>query len=103
MTQPSWKKAYDAIEQQASPALTKLMSNPDVIDAITLGVAVQRRASQDFRAVIRRGLHGMNLPAGTDVRDVSQQVAGLERQIRQLNRQVTELRAEANRTPETGE
>ena len=35
----------------------------------------------------------MNLPSGTDVRDVSNQIAGLERQLRLLNKRLDEFEA----------
>jgi len=88
---PRWKKAYDNAEQQAAPAIQKFLSNPDVIEAITIGAAVQRRARDDTAKFIRRQLHAMNLPSGTDVRSVSNQIAGLERQIRLLAKQVDDL------------
>jgi len=93
---PLWKKAYDTAEKQAGPLLAKLLANPTVIEAITLGTAIQKRASEDAAELIRRGLHGVNLPSGTDVRKVSNQIAGLERQIRQLNRRIDELTADAD-------
>lgn len=93
MAQPLWKKTYDAVEQQVAPPLQKAMGNPGVIDAISLGRAVQRRAMDDAATLIKRGLHAMNLPSGTDVRNVSNQIAGLERQLRLLNKRLDEFEA----------
>jgi hypothetical protein len=94
MNGPLWKRAYDSVEKQAGPALTQFFSKPEVVEAVTLGMAVQRRARDDLGEVIRRGLHSVNLPSGTDVRKVSNQIAGLEREIRLLSRQVEELQAD---------
>ena len=91
MDQPLWKRAYDAAEQQAAPVLTQVLSAPEVIEAVALAMAVRRRAVDDISQFIRRNLHSVNLPSGTDVRAVSNQIAGLERQIRQLNRRIDEL------------
>lgn len=91
MTPPLWKQAYDAVEKQVAPALTKLLSTPEVIDAINLGNAVRRRAADDLAQFVRRNLNTANLPSGSDVRQVSNQIAGLERQIRQLHRRLDEL------------
>lgn len=88
MEPPLWKKTYDAVEEQVAPPLQKALANPDVIDAITLGRAVQKRARDDMATFIKRQLHAANLPSGTDVRDVSKQIAGLERQIRLLNKRL---------------
>lgn len=91
MNDPIWKKAFDAAEQQAAPVLTKLLASPEVIGALGLAMAVRRRVLDDVSQSIRRNLHSVNLPSGTDVRNVSNQIAGLERQIRQLNRRIDEL------------
>ncbi len=93
MSEPLWKRAFDAVERSSGPALTKALSNPDVIEAITLANAVRRRAESDLAEMARRGLHLFNLPAGTDISKVSHQVAGLEREIRQLNRRIETLQA----------
>lgn len=60
-----------------------------------LAKAVRKRAESDLAELARRGLHLVNLPAGTDISKVSQQVAGLEREIRQLNRRIETLQSEA--------
>ncbi len=96
MSDPLWKKAYDAAEKQTGPALTKLLANPDVVEAVTLGMAVRKRALDDLGRFMRRNLHTVNLPSGTDVQKVSNQIAGLERQIRLLDRRIDELTADKN-------
>jgi hypothetical protein len=93
MDTPWWKKVFDAAEQRAAPPLGRALSNPNVIEAITLTMAVQRRASEDLAEFVRRQLHLANLPAGTDVQKVSNQIASLERQIRLLNRRLDDLGA----------
>lgn len=96
MGDPLWKQAYDAAEKRAAPVLTKVFSNPDVIETIKLATAVRRRAMDDLSQLIRRNLHNVNLPSGTDVQKVSNQIASLERQIRVLDRRVDELQQEEN-------
>lgn len=102
MSEPLWKRAFDAVERSSGPALNKALSNPDVIEAITLATAVRRRAESDLAEIARRGLHLFNLPAGTDISKVSHQVAGLEREIRQLNRRIETLQAASNKGPSDG-
>lgn len=96
MEPPAWKKVFDAVEQQAGPMLGKALSNPKVIETVTLAMAVERRARDDVAEFVRRQLHLVNLPAGTDVQKVSNQIANLERQIRQLNRRLDELQTKAS-------
>ena len=88
---------FDAVEREAGPALTKTLSNPDVIEWITLATAVRKRAESDVAELARRGLHAFNLPAGTDISKVSKQVATLEREIRQLNRRLDQQRLDQQR------
>ncbi len=93
MSQPLWKRVFDTVERGSGPVLTRTLSNPDVLEMMTLAVAVRRRAESDLAGLARRGLHLFNLPAGTDISKVSHQVAGLEREIRQLNRRIAELQS----------
>ncbi len=103
MSVPLWKRAFDVVERNSGPALTKTLSNPEVIEAMTLAVAVRRRAESDLAELVRRGLHLFNLPAGTDISKVSHQVAGLEREIRQLNRRIETLQSQTpqSQTPQS--
>ena len=94
MSDPLWKKAFDAAESRASPVLTKVFANPTVVETMRVATAVQRRASDDLSSFIRRNLHTVNLPSGTDVQKVSNQVASLERQLRVLNRRLDGLQDE---------
>lgn len=70
--------------------MTQFMATPEVIEALTIAIAVRKRMLEDLGGVAKRVLHLWNLPAGTDVQKVSIQIANLERQLRQLQRQVTE-------------
>ncbi|WP_420450570.1 hypothetical protein [Ilumatobacter sp.] len=96
MHDPLWKRAFDAVETRAAPVLTKVFANEDVIEAMRVAAAVRKRTMDDLGDLIRRNLHTVNLPSGTDVRKVSNQVASLERQIRVLDRRIDELRAEGS-------
>jgi hypothetical protein len=94
MGTPWWKQAYDASEKRVAPGLASLLAKPEVMEALTLSMAVQRRARDDLAEFVRRQLHVWNLPAGTDVQKVSQQIAHLERQIRILDRRLDSLKSQ---------
>ncbi len=94
MDTPVWKKAFDEAERAVSPALTNLMATPEVIEALTVAIAVRKRFLEDVGKVASRVLHTWNMPAGSDVRKVSVQIANLERQLRSVNRQLDELKQE---------
>ena len=91
---PVWKRVFDETEKVLNPPLTQFMATPEVIEALTVALALRRRMLEDIGNVASRVLHTFNLPAGTDVRKVSVQIAHLERQIRSLNRQLDELKGD---------
>ena len=98
MGTPRWKQAYDASEKRIAPGLASFLAKPEVMEALTLSMAVQRRARDDLAEFVRRQLHLWNLPAGTDVQKVSQQIAHLERQIRLLDRRLDDVKKQAAET-----
>ena len=53
-------------------------------DLVTLNVRLARRAQQEVERRTRRVLHLVNLPTATDVRRLSEQVASLQRELREL-------------------
>jgi uncharacterized protein HemX len=58
---------------------------------VTKTTRVRRKAVGAAEGVSRRVLHLVNLPAGTDIRGVRQQLARLERQIDQLSGEMAEI------------
>ena len=53
-------------------------------DALTLAWRLRGRAQREVEKQSRRALHLVNLPAATDVRRLSEQVAALRREVREL-------------------
>ena len=51
---------------------------------MTLQWKLARRAQREVERRSRRFLHAVNLPTATDVRRLSEQVASLQRQVRDL-------------------
>jgi hypothetical protein len=85
---PLWRQAFDAMERRvAGPTETAVRS--DVFnDAVALTFRLQRRLQREVERRSRRALHAVNLPAASDIKRVSDQVATLERQVRSLQREV---------------
>ena len=81
---PLWRQAFDAVEQRAAGPV-EAGAHSDVFgDLVTLNVRLARRAQQVVERRTRRVLHMVNLPTATDVRRLSEQVAALQRQVREL-------------------
>jgi hypothetical protein len=103
---PLWRQAFDAVERRvAGPTETAVRS--DLFnDAVALTFRVQRRLQREVERRSRRALHSVNLPAASDVKRVSDQLATLERQLRSLQRELeagakppARAPARAKRTP----
>ena len=81
---PLWRKAFDAVESRAAGPVEAGAHSDVFNDLITLNVRLARRAQQEVERRTRRLLHMANLPTATDVRRLSEQVASLQRELREL-------------------
>jgi polyhydroxyalkanoate synthesis regulator phasin len=81
---PLWRRTFDTVDRRiAGPA--EAAARSDVFgDVLTLGLRLRRRAQREVEKRTRRALHLVNLPAATDVRRLSEQVAALRREVREL-------------------
>jgi polyhydroxyalkanoate synthesis regulator phasin len=81
---PLWRRTFDTVDRHiAGPAEAAARSDA-FGDALTLAVRLRRRAQREVEKRTRRALHLVNLPAATDVRRLSEQVAALRREVREL-------------------
>ena len=62
--------------------------------AVGLAARVQRALSEQATNSTRRVLHGLNLPAGTDVSRILNELGQLKRQVRELSTQLDDAQAE---------
>jgi hypothetical protein len=60
----------------------------DVVAELNRGA---RRLTGAVEGVSRRGLHLLNLPAGTDIRHVREQLARMDRRLLQLSKDLEQL------------
>jgi hypothetical protein len=81
---PLWRQAFDAVEQRAAGPVEGAAHSDLFGDLVTLNVRLARRAQQEVERRTRRVLHLVNLPTATDVRRLSEQVASLQREVREL-------------------
>ena len=88
MSQPAWRRLFDAIEGRAAPPIEKGVRTDVFNDTLAVIVRVRRGVQRTVERQTRRGLHMANLPAASDVRRLSEQVAALHRDVRALKRTV---------------
>jgi polyhydroxyalkanoate synthesis regulator phasin len=84
MGKPLWRHVFDAVDQRVSGPVEAGAHSDLFSDLVTLQIKLGRRAQREVEKRTRRVLHAVNLPTATDVRRLSEQVASLQRQLRDL-------------------
>ena len=83
---PLWRQGFDAVERRLAGPVEGAVRTDLFADVVALGVRAQRRLQREVERRTRSVLHAVNVPTATDVRRVSEQVAELQRQLRELER-----------------
>jgi flagellar motility protein MotE (MotC chaperone) len=82
------------VERAIAPGLESAARSEGFADIATIAMRMQAEAARRTERAMRRALHLWNLPAGSDVKRVSEQIASLERRVRDLAKRVEELAEE---------
>jgi polyhydroxyalkanoate synthesis regulator phasin len=83
-SKPLWRQVFDAVDQRvAGPVETGTRSDA-FTDVVAVAWRLNRRVQREVERRTRRALHLVNLPTATDVRRLSEQVAALQRELREL-------------------
>jgi hypothetical protein len=85
---PVWRRRFDSLESNVSPRLAELMGSEPF--KIAVGLATQTRKALRTRTerTMRRALHMWNLPAGSDVTRILNELGRLQREVRELSKRV---------------
>ncbi len=89
--QPLWLRVVLKVERAIGQPVESAVRSETYFDLVSKTTRVRRKAAGAAEGLSRRALHVLNLPAGTDIRGVRQQLARLERQIDQLTQEVAEI------------
>src|SRR5438270_13171486 len=89
--QPRWLTAVLRVERAIGEPIESAVRSDAYFDLITTTTRLRRRAVGAAEGVSRRCLHLLNLPAGTDIRRMRQQLARMERRLNQLSDEVAEI------------
>jgi hypothetical protein len=87
--------AFDSADRLIGPASEQLVRTEAFADLIGLASRMRYMALKRTERALRQQWHVWNLPARTDVRRLSEQVASLERQVRNLTRELEDGRRPA--------
>jgi hypothetical protein len=88
---PLWRKAFDSVERAIAPGLESTVRSEGFADVATVAMRVRADVSRGAERAMRRALHFWNLPAGSDVKRLSEQVASVERRVRDLAKRFDDL------------
>jgi hypothetical protein len=91
---PTWLKLVLRLERAiAAPVEAAVHSDAyfDVVAELNRG---SRRLTDAVESVSKRGLHLLNLPAGTDIRRVREQLARMDRRLVQMSKELEQLERE---------
>ena len=96
--QPLWLKAVHRLERTIGEPVEAAVRTDTYFDVVTKVNRVKRKAGGVLEGVSRRVWHTLNLPAGTDVRRMREQMSRMERRLAQLTDEVAEVAEDGRRT-----
>ena len=88
---PLWLRAVYRLERAVGEPVESAVRTDTYFNLMTTATRTTKTAKRKVTGASTRALHLLNLPAGTDVRRMREQLARMERRINQLSERVEEL------------
>jgi hypothetical protein len=79
------------LERAIGEPIESAVRSDTYFDLVSTTTRVRRKMQGTAEGVSRRALHLLNLPAGSDIRTMRQQLARMERRLNQLSHDVADL------------
>jgi hypothetical protein len=89
--QPRWLRAVLRVERAIGEPVESAVRSDTYFDLVSTTTRVRRRVQGTAEGLSRRALHMLNLPAGSDMRRIRQQLGRMERRLNELSDEVAEL------------
>jgi hypothetical protein len=89
--QPLWLRLVLKVERAVGRPVESAVRSDTYFDIVSTTTRVRRRAVGVAEGASRRCLHMLNLPAGTDIRRMRQQLARMERRLNELSSEAAEI------------
>jgi hypothetical protein len=89
-----WLRVVQQLERTIGEPLESALHSDTYFDLITEMLRVRARTGRTLEGVSRRMLHLLNLPAGSDLRRVREQLIRVERNLAVLSKELDDARAE---------
>jgi hypothetical protein len=94
---PLWLKLVLRLERAVGGPVEAAVHSDAYFDVVAELNRGSRRLTGAVEGVSRRGLHLLNLPAGTDIRGVREQLARMDRRLLQISKELEQLERDAER------
>jgi uncharacterized membrane protein YccC len=94
---------FDAVEKNLTPQVEQWVQSEQFADLAAAATKLQGQVQERTERAMRRGWHFWNLPAGSDVKRMSEQLASLERRVRDLSKQLEDAQAAQTKQRNEGE
>ena len=85
---PLWRLAFDLVERPIAAASEAWVQREAFMDALAVTWRLQRRATQRLQRGVGLWLNAWDVPTRHDVLQLVNQVASLERQVREVAREL---------------
>ena len=89
-SKPLWLKAVHKVERVVGGPIEAAVRTDTYFDIVTKATRVTGTVKRKVSGTSTRVLHGINLPAGSDMQGMREQLARMERRINRLTEEVTD-------------
>jgi hypothetical protein len=91
LSPPLWLKAINKLERVVGQPIEKAVRSDLYFDLVADARRNHRRVAYAVEGVSKRCLHLVNIPAGTDVRRVREQLNRMERRLTEVTKELEDL------------
>jgi hypothetical protein len=88
---PLWLRAVERLERAIGEPVEAWVHSDIYFDLVAGAMRARARVARLSEAISSRSFHLFNLPAGSDIRDVREQLSRIERRLAQLAKELDEL------------
>ena len=88
---PLWLRVVHRLERAVGEPVESAVRSDTYFDAVSIVTRTTGKAKSTAESLSRRGLHLLNLPAGSDVKRLREQLLRMERRLAQLSENVEEM------------
>jgi hypothetical protein len=88
---PLWLNLVLRLERAVGGPVEAAVRSDTYFDVVAELNRGSRRLTDAVEGVSKRGLHLLNLPAGTDIRRVREQLARMDRRLLQISKELEQL------------